>query len=155
MLLSFSPIGKEDSISADEHVDFTSCVLSLYGKSWKNGVALVGDNCATSKAFVRKANCRFVGCASYGFNLAVQDVLSGYDDVLALVNNLMSKLRNLLLAAKLRKLTPLKPKLRNVTTWRSAYEMLQRYQDFRQFIPLLQIDEIDELTPTSRQNHDI
>ena len=77
--------------------------------------AMVDDNCSPNKAFARKAKCPFVGWASHRFNLAVQDILSGYEDLLAIVHNLMVKMRKLLAAAKLRKLTQLKPKLRNVT----------------------------------------
>eukprot|EP00171_Calliarthron_tuberculosum_P002604 IDg2604t1 len=120
-LLSFSPMGEEESLNADEHMHFTTFVL-------------------------------FVGCASHRFNLAVQDILSSYEDVLSLVHNLMLKLRNLIAAAKLRNLTHLRPKMRNVTWWSSSYEMLRRYQRLREFLPMLHLDSVDELTPNHRDD---
>jgi len=85
----------------------------------------------------------------------VKDILNDYEDILATVNQLMKKLKNIIPSAKLRKFTPLKPKCRNVTRWSSTYEMLRRYKRLRRFLPLLNLDEIEDLLPSSRQDRDI
>lgn len=50
-------------------------VLSLFQKRPENVVALIGDTCATSKAFLRYFDCGFVNCAFHRFNLAVKEPL--------------------------------------------------------------------------------
>ncbi len=51
VLLSFSPINNEDSLSARAHLEYMEYVLEMYGKSWANVAALVGDNCNVNGAF--------------------------------------------------------------------------------------------------------
>lgn len=75
VLLAFSPMGDEEKLDANEHLQFTSFVLSLFGNNWGNVCALIGDNCSTNKAFSRTAGRKFIGCASHRFNLAMQDIL--------------------------------------------------------------------------------
>jgi hypothetical protein len=67
----------------------------------------------------------------------------------------MSKLKNLIPAAKLRKLTHLKAKTRNTPRWSSTFEMILRYIKIRDFLPLLGINDLDELLLTVRENRDI
>ena len=55
----------------------------------------------------------------------------------------MAKLRGLLLGAKFKKLTHIKPKTRNVTRWSSVSEMIIRYLSWREVLPELQSSEID------------
>ncbi|RLO12335.1 hypothetical protein DYB28_000238 [Aphanomyces astaci] len=103
--------------------NFESFVLELYGKSWKNVVALIGDNCSTNVAFARLAGLPLVVCDSHRFNLVVSDLLSNHDVVIQKVNILMRKLRNILPAARLRRLTPLRAKTLNATRWTSAFSL--------------------------------
>ncbi|RHZ21995.1 hypothetical protein DYB37_006755 [Aphanomyces astaci] len=122
-LLAFAPINDEDYLSAAAHSEFESFVLELYGKSWKNVVALIGDNCSTNVAFARLAGLPLVVCDSHRFNLVVSDLLSNHDVVIQKVNILMRKLRNILPAARLRRLTPLRAKTLNATRWTSAFSL--------------------------------
>ena len=145
----------ETKLNADEHVKFTEIVLSSYGKWWNNIAALIGDNCNTNRSMSKKAMVNFIGCASHRFDLAVKDIMVEYDDLVSTVNAIMKKLKNLVPSAKLRKLTPLKPKTRNVTRWSSTHDMLERYLELKQFIPLIKLPEVDDMMPTSRQERDI
>ncbi|RHY44050.1 hypothetical protein DYB34_012661 [Aphanomyces astaci] len=67
----------------------------------------------------------------------------------------MKKLKNLKLAAKLRRLTPLGAINRNVTRWSSTYSMLKRYVAIRTYIRLLGDRNILHLTPTDDQDDEI
>jgi hypothetical protein len=67
----------------------------------------------------------------------------------------MKKCKNLLLAAKLRKLTPLVPKTRNVTRWSSSFDMLLRYTKLRYFLYQLDDEDFIRMLPTKRQNRSI
>ncbi|RHZ39796.1 hypothetical protein DYB31_005002 [Aphanomyces astaci] len=109
VLLALSPMNDEDSLSAAAFLDFFDFVLDVYGKQRRNVVALIGDNCATNRAFTRLAGIPMVGCASHRFNLFVGDVLADYEDLLCAVHAIMKKLSNIIPAAKLRRMTPLSP----------------------------------------------
>jgi hypothetical protein len=87
--------------------------------------------------------------------LAAKTYLEAYEDTLQKIHDIMSKLKNLIPAAKLRKLTHLKAKIRNATRWSSTFEMILRYTKIRDFLPLLEINELDELLLTVRQNREI
>ena len=108
-----------------------------------------------NKAIANRACVPLIGCASHRFNLAVQDLLSEEEAALSKVNHLMVKLGTLLLGAKLRKLTPLRPKTRNMTRWSSSFEMILRYVRLREFLPKLDSSEIDRLSLTSTENRRI
>jgi hypothetical protein len=86
----------------------------------------------------------------------VKTYLEAYKDTLQKIIDIMSKLKNLIPAAKLRKLTHLIPKTRNATQWSSSFEMiLGRYIKIRDFLTFLEINELDELLVTVRENCDI
>ena len=61
ILLTMSPMGDGDTLSAQEHHAFVTYVLGIYGKSWENVVCLVGDNCNTNKALAPAAFRLLVG----------------------------------------------------------------------------------------------
>jgi hypothetical protein len=142
-------------LNADAHIAYFDYILELYDKDWSNIAALIGDNCSTNRSFAGKAKCHFIGCESHRFNLAVKTYLEEYEDTLQKINDIMSKLKNLIPAAKLRKLRHLKAKTRNATQWSSTFEMILRYDKIRDFLPLLEINELDELLLTVRENHEI
>ena len=133
-LLGFSPMGDETTLDADEHVGYLSYVLELFGYSFENVVALIGDNCNTNKSIANKLSLPLIGCASHRFNLAVQDILSEHETLLFKVHALMKKLRTPLMAARLAKQTPLNAKTQNVTRWSSSFDMLRRYNELREFL---------------------
>lgn len=151
-LLTVSPVGEEINLSASEHYDFITYILHLYGKSWSDIVCLIGDNVSTNKALANKTGIPMVGCASHRFNLAMRDILHKDQDIIAKVNSTMVKLRGLLLSAKLQKLTHLKPQVANVTRWSSIHNMLNRYTELREYLPMLESDEIDMLLLTASEN---
>jgi hypothetical protein len=102
-------------------------VLELDGANRSNVIALVGDNCSTNVAFAHLAGVPLVGCASHRFQLCVKDMLEPYEELLANVNSLMKCLKNLVPAARLRKLTHLAAKTCNRTRWSSTFDMIMRY----------------------------
>jgi hypothetical protein len=155
VLLAFAPMNDESSLNADEHIKFVEVVLSSYGKWWNNVAALIGDNCSTNRCMARKAQVNFIGCASHRFNLAVKDILAKYEDSLCKVNALMKKLKTLVASAKLRKFVALKPKTRNVTRWNSTHDMLKRYQELKEFIPLIMMPEVADLMLSPRDDREI
>ncbi|RHY54374.1 hypothetical protein DYB34_008861 [Aphanomyces astaci] len=133
-LLVFAPIYNEDSLSADVHYKFTVFVLELYGKTWDNVIALIGDNCSTNGAFARRAGVPLIGCASHRFNLFMSDVLADHANFIDQVNQLMTKLRFTLPAARLRRLTSLVAKTNKTTRWSSTYSMLKWYNEIKSFL---------------------
>lgn len=111
VLLGFSPMGDEESLGATDHLEYCDFVLNVFGKSRRNVVALIGDNCSVNKAFARRFGISFIGCASHRFNLALVEFLEDYSEIVGSVTSLMKTLRNLIPSARLRKLTPLHPRL--------------------------------------------
>jgi hypothetical protein len=155
VLLAFSPMEEEESLNANAHVKFFEYVLQLYGKSWNNVAALIGDNCTTDLSFAGKANTYFIGCASHRFNLAMKFYFEEHKGMLKKINDIMSRLKNLIPAAKLRAHTHLKAKTRNLTRWSSTFEMVLCYTKMFDVLPLLEINEIDDMLLSIRENRDI
>ncbi|KAG7354964.1 hypothetical protein IV203_004320 [Nitzschia inconspicua] len=151
VLLSMSPMGDGDNLTAQEHHAFITDILGVYRKTWANVVCLIGDNCSTNKATATAASLPLVGCASHRFNLAVKDILKDYADLITCVCRLMKKLKNIIPAAKLRKLTPLRAKCSNATRWSSTYEMLVRYKQLEEFLPKLGFVEVEDMMPNHSQ----
>ncbi|KAG7352365.1 hypothetical protein IV203_008413 [Nitzschia inconspicua] len=96
-----------------------------------------------------------VGCGSHRFNLAVTDILKDYAALITCVYRLMKKLKNIIPAAKLRKLTPLRAKCSNATRWSSTYEMLVRYKQLEEFLPKLGLVEVEDMMPNHSQKFTI
>lgn len=155
VLLALAPMGEEDSHTADEHYSFLKFVLSVYGKTIENVVALVGDNENTNRAFGRRVGPTFVGCHSHRFNLAVRDVLADHKALIGKVHDLMRRISFQIPSAKLRRLTPLKPKMGNETRWSSTYEMLERYIRLKSYIPQIGVDEVEELMLSEDEDDDL
>ncbi|KAG7341354.1 hypothetical protein IV203_023305 [Nitzschia inconspicua] len=61
------------------------------------------------------------------------------------------KLKNIIPAANLRKLTPLRAKCSNATRWSSTYEMLVRYKQLEEFLPKLGLVEVEDMMPNHSQ----
>lgn len=155
VLLALSPLEDETDLGAVEHKRMLEWVLSVFGKDLSNVVALIGDNVSTNKALALLVGCGFVGCASHRFNLAVKDLIGQEWALVEVVQKVMLKLRNLIPAAKLRRHTPLKPLLNNVTRWSSTHSMLRRYQQLRDFVPSIGDDGITILLPSNAEEKKI
>jgi len=151
-LLSFAPLDTETSQSAKAHQKYIEYVLNLYGKSMSNVAAIVGDNCNTNRALAKLCMVGFVGCASHRYNLAYKDLLTPQKDIIEKVSKVMKKFGNPIPAAKLRKLTTIKPKLHVVTRWSSTVDMMRRYAELRDYICDVEIDGLDEMLLSVREN---
>jgi hypothetical protein len=86
VLLGFTVFSDKSSYMASNHKAIIKEVLRTFGKSWKNVICLVGDNCPTNKvstlkhfiniqALADKCGLPLVGCAAHWLNLAVQKYL--------------------------------------------------------------------------------
>lgn len=71
-----------------------------------------------------------LGCASHCFQVAVKDIIAADDFSVLQVQKLKKKLRTSLISVKLRRLKPLRPKVRNETRWSSTFEMSVRRKQF-------------------------
>lgn len=131
----FSPMLDEDILGASSHLEFIVYILGLYNNSLSNISCLIDDNCITKRAIAFRYSQLLIGCASHQFNLAVVDILGAEEQLACKINMTMSKLKNLLLTAKLRKFTHLAAKTRNITRCISTFEILIRYQRLKEFLP--------------------
>lgn len=69
------------------------------------------------------------------------------------INEIMSKLKKSIPAAKSRAHTHLKVQTRNATIWSSTFEMNPRYRKIREFFSLIKnVDDINELLLTRKEN---
>jgi len=133
-LLAVAPMLDETSFDADTHIAFLESTLALYGLSLAVISFICADNCPTNLSIATKTGKIFFGCNSHRFNLGVNVILETPEmaESLAAIERLMIKLRTLKCSARLRLLTPLTAKKRNVTRWSSAMNMAVRYDKLRQ-----------------------
>ncbi len=82
----------------------------------------------------------------------MKDILNDEENLLCKMNTMIVKLRSFLISAKLKKLTNLKLKSRNITRWSSTYEMMKRYVQLREFLPSLEPDYIAALSLSPSKN---
>ena len=61
--LSFITFENEIDHSALEHQRYMNRTMHMYGKSWENVVAIVGDNCSVKEKLARDIGRPLVGCA--------------------------------------------------------------------------------------------
>ena len=114
-LLAVSPLQDEESLTAATHYEFIIGTLGLYGKSLSCVLGLVADNENLKKALARVLKVPMVGCASHRLNLAVSMFMNNYEDLLDKIHATMLKMSSLKKSGSLRKLTPLRPVLKNKT----------------------------------------
>lgn len=111
----------------------------------ENVIAFDGENCNVNCAINNHMGVRLIGCASHRNRLAAKEVLYDHKMLPAKVHRLTVKLRDPLIAPKLRKITELKGKVRNVIRCSSAFEMLRRYVAIRAFVDQLEEDYLEAL----------
>ena len=126
ILVSFQPLLDETSLGAKSHIDLFKEVTAAYALNLEDCICLIGDNCPTNQDIANKMKIPLIGCASHRFNLAVEQSLHEHEEILAKLDHLMSKLKTLKGAARLRQKTQLRAVKRNVTRWNSTRAMLQR-----------------------------
>lgn len=112
---------------------FLELVLSVFSKSIDKVILLAGDNCPTNKAFADLFPRLLLECHSHRFNLAVQNLTKEVEEEVESVFRIMAKLRNLISAARLQKVTNLRPPLMNSTRRSLCHMMLQRYIELKPF----------------------
>lgn len=145
VVLVMAPMEDADFFSVEEHYEFPKLILSVYEKSIKNVVAFVGDNTIKNRTFACWIGHFFVCCHSHRFILTVNDILATFDTVLEKVYLAMKKTSFQIAAAKLRKLTHLRSKLRNDTRWSSSFSMVNRYRKLQSFFPQIDLPDVQEL----------
>lgn len=123
-----------------EHLYFTICLISLFGRSLSNVVAIFGDNFNSNKCFSKLAHKLFAGCASHLFNLAVRNIILCEMVSVDAVKKIMKNLSNFIPSAKWQHHTHLRAKCHNVTRWSSTYKILKRFQKMRLFLSKLEMD---------------
>ena len=72
-----------------------------------NVIEIVGDNYSLNNSIAQKINIPLIRCASHRFNLAVSQIIRKEEKVVENIQQLMLKLRILILSARLRMLTNL------------------------------------------------
>lgn len=156
ILLGFTPFLEESDLGAQQHFDLIDFVLNVYGKTLDNFVSAIGDNCNTNRKLATYLDCLFIGCANHRFSLAVGDYIDGHESetkaVIDSIHALMKKLRTLNLSAKLFAHAKLKGQLNNVTRWSSTFNMLQRFAEIRQYLPLVDDDTVQRMKLNNSQN---
>lgn len=153
-LLALAPLVNEESLGAEQHIEFMESTLALYNKSLTNVVAFIGDNCSTNRKISNDCDIPLIGCASHRFNLAVNkwlDTECGFQGVLDDIHKLMIELRKLKNAAKLRSLTDLCAVKNNETRWSSKYDMAKRYLRIESKVKEIEAVEELVLTPSKRR----
>ncbi|OWZ13847.1 hypothetical protein PHMEG_00012761, partial [Phytophthora megakarya] len=144
VLLGFSPPLDEQTYTAEAHRDLVVSVLSVYGKTLNDVVALIGDNCPTNKATANLLGINLLGCSCRKLNLAIGRLIEsqpGLAEAFDSVTNLASKANTLKSAAALRELTELVAVRRNDTRWSSSYKMVWRF--FEVEMELRQLPELE------------
>ena len=94
-LLAFSPLFSETRFTANDHYQFLEWVLSVYGKTMSDVIAIIGDNAEVNKALSNLCEKPLIGCASHRFNLAVSLFLKEHTEIIAKISDIMIKLRTL------------------------------------------------------------
>lgn len=152
ILLAFAPLLDETSLNAKSHKDFICATLSWYKIARDKCVCLIGDNCSVNKLVASLMNVPLLGCRSHRLNLAVEAYMhNNLKEQVEVVSKLMSKLSNLKNSGRLRLLTSLRPKNRNVTRWTSATLMFERYIKLTPTLHSMG-DDIVEFLPDLKDN---
>ena len=60
-LLTMSPMGEEEDLTAPTHLKFIEYILGVYEKTMREVVCLIGDNCNTNKALADLAKVPLIG----------------------------------------------------------------------------------------------
>lgn len=135
----------EPTFNAEKFMNVIQQQLEFYGKSFDNVVCITGDNCSVNKRLADLINKPMVGCASHRFNLGVNLFLRPHEVLLGKIEQIMTRLRTLKAASKLRTQTEYSTVLRNKTRWSSANDMVQRYILLHQYLDPLDITLSDVL----------
>lgn len=110
LLLTFSPLDKEEDLSAQSVFYLISDTLSHFKKPWESVLFMVGSNCSVNQYNgTRTSEIPMIRCASHRLNLAVQDFLAADENLPSRVHALMRRLSTLKARAMLGKTSPHAP----------------------------------------------
>ncbi|ETN10483.1 hypothetical protein PPTG_10612 [Phytophthora nicotianae INRA-310] len=154
IVIAIAPIIDDDirDYTASSNVKILDVILSYYGRSKASIAYIVGDNCSVNGAVADQLQVPMVGCASHRLNLAVNLLLAGDDKLLDKIQKLMYKVKNLLLvSAKFRRKTLLRPVPRQDTRWSSTFAIVNRYFELKEFLSDDDEDELTGFLPTRRE----
>lgn len=70
------PLESDTTQSADKHIYFMSSVISMFGKSFQNVVAFIGEYGSTILSFSSKRNVVLIACAFVRYKFAVREVIA-------------------------------------------------------------------------------
>lgn len=146
--MTITPPLDETNYSADNHAALIVDTLEVFDHSSNDLLYLVADKTNLNPAIANILKIPMIGCASHKFNLAVQDFLTTFRHQIDSINNLMSNLKNVKVAGRLRQHTTLEPITLNRTRWSSTYCMLKRYFEIRPFI-----DDLEEIITATIPRH--
>ena len=119
-------------MNAGGHIEYIDYVLNLFNQSFENVVAITGDNCSANRSIARKLEIKFVGCATYRYNLALKDLFVSESACIEKVHSIMKAMKHPVVSAKLGKLAPLRPKCHVPTRSSSSTKMLHRYIELKE-----------------------
>ena len=114
LLLAIAPPFDETTYTAENHRAFIGDVLELFGKGIGNLIYLVADNAAVNTCLANLLGIPMIGCASHRFNLACKKYLQGSEVIIQKIRCLMTTLRQVKQAGKLRTKTAF---------WNQSFEM--------------------------------
>ncbi|KAG3081583.1 hypothetical protein PI125_g20130 [Phytophthora idaei] len=101
-LLDKEACGSNPHHDADALIAFLKTILKPVKRHIECVRFLVGDNCSMNGSIATKLGIPLVGCANHRLNLAMNQYLETYADILHKINELMKFLCGLDQAAKLR-----------------------------------------------------
>lgn len=92
--LPIFPLENETNLTGDEHIRFIALSsLSLTKTSMESLVSLVGDNLSVKQPMSSKWDITIIRSASNRFGVAVGEVMSTNDEIISIVNRVMSEFR--------------------------------------------------------------
>lgn len=149
-------MGDEKSQCAEAHFDFFKIFIEEVDfRSISDMDAVIGDNCAISRALSRNFESRFTCCYIHRFNLAVKDLLQRHSARIEIIQLVMHKLSFKTLVAKLCHKTNLVAIKCSETRPSSTYSILQQYQKVLEFIDDVCFPELKLLQLSDRQNGNV
>lgn len=152
--LDLSSTIDETTQSGDELISILQFFLEVFGKTFDNITALIGDSHSTYQLIATKLSEPLLGCENHLFQFSVWEVIYKKQEIVSRVHTLIVKLRTRLLYAKLRQNTDLRAKLVNDTSWTSVCAMLNQHAALRELIMLMSIDGLVEmLLPPAMERH--
>lgn len=133
----------ERTQKSEKYICFLEIILKAFGKSFCNVVALVKNNCSVNQIIRNKMRIQLLRSVSHRFQLTVKVIIAADDVTVLEVNQVMTKSCMFLVSAKLRRLTLLRPRVRNDTQWSSTFETLMRYKQLRVHVMRFNNADID------------